>query len=90
MIALNLPSMTHEVLYESVDVDVRFEQHRPKPVTIKWNRQNFRITQVNMVHAVKEGDKRVYYFSVSDRTHFFKLRFDTELLSWNLVEFYTE
>ncbi len=82
--------MTHEVLYESVDVDVRFEKNRPKPVTVKWNRQDFRITSVNMVHAVREGDKRVYYFSVSDRTHFFKLRFDTELLSWNLVEFYTE
>ena len=45
---------------------------------------------VNLVHGAREGDKRIFYFSISDQTNFMKLRLDTETLEWRLVELYTD
>ena len=46
--------------------------------------------KVNLVHSTNEGEKRIYFFSVSDDTSFMKLRLDTGALEWRIVEFYSE
>ena len=46
--------------------------------------------RVNLIHATNEGERRVFYFSVSDRNHDFKLRLDTEALQWKMVELYAD
>jgi hypothetical protein len=57
---------------------------------MRWNDQNYDIRQVNLVHTAREGLKRVFYFSVSDKTNAFKLKLDPDLLEWRLVELYTD
>jgi len=80
----------HETLDDPIDVVVSFSQNRVVPRWIRWNGKNYQIKKVNLVHTAREGLKRVFYFSVSDLTNFFKLKLDPDLLEWRLVELYTE
>ncbi len=80
----------HQLLNESVDVDVTFRGKRIHPNRIRWGQRIYDMPDVNLVHQAHEGRKRIFYFSISDKTNFMKLRFDPELLEWKLVEFYTD
>jgi hypothetical protein len=78
----------HEFLNDPVDVAVQFSGKRIRPQTVRWGRNTYDIAQTNLVHGAREGQKRVFYFSVSDKANFMKLRLDTETLEWRLVEVY--
>lgn len=80
----------HEYLNDPVEVTVDFAGQRVRPREVRWDHRAYPIVHVNLVHGANEGTKRVYYFSVSDQTNFMKLRFDTETLSWRLVEVYSD
>ena len=80
----------HEFLNDPVDVVVSFANNRVRPRKLRWDAREYDIKKVNLIHGTKEGTKRLFFFSVSDDTNFFKLRLDTELLEWRLVELYTE
>jgi hypothetical protein len=82
--------MPHEILNDPIDVTVDFVGNRVRPKQIRWGRHTYPMHQVNLVHNAKEGNKRIFYFSVSDKSNFMKLRFDTESMEWRLVEFYTD
>lgn len=80
----------HELLHDPIDVIVSFSDNRVLPRRMRWNQRNYDIKRVNLVHSAKEGHKRVFYFSVSDSTNYFKLKLDPEHLEWHLVELYTD
>ncbi len=80
----------HEFLNDPIAVTVDFNGPRVKPTSIFWNNRHYPIPHVNLVHSAREGQKRLFYFSVSDDTNFMKLRFDTENLTWHITEFYAE
>lgn len=80
----------HELLNESVDVRVEFAGKRVRPTHVHWGKNTYIMKNVNLVHSTNEGEKRIYYFSVSDDTSFMKLRLDTGALDWRIVEFYSE
>lgn len=75
---------------DRIDVVVSFEGNRVIPRRLRWNRRDYDIARVNLVHMAREGEKRVFYFSVSDFANYFKLRFDAETLEWRLVEIYAD
>ena len=80
----------HELLHDPIDVVVSFADHRVLPRRMRWNQREYKIDRVNLVHTTREGQKRVFYFSVSDQTNYFKLRLDPEELEWHLVELYSD
>ena len=80
----------HETINEPVDVLVDFAGAKVKPLEIRWNKRIYPIASVNLVHATHEGEKRVYFFSVSDQAHMFTLKLYPELLQWTLVSVYEE
>ena len=82
--------MPHLLLNDPVDVIVTFCGATITPVRIRWNTQTYTPTQVNLVHRAQQGTTRLFYFSVSDATNFFKLQFNTDTLAWHLVEFYSD
>lgn len=82
--------MVHEILHDPVDVRVDFHGKRVHPKRLRWGNNIYDITQIHLIHPAREGTKRIYYFSASDTTNFFKLRFDTDSLEWHLVEFYSD
>ncbi len=80
----------HEILNDPVDVTVNFCERRVRPTLVHWGGRAYKMERVNLVHGIREGAKRIFYFSVSDDTNFMKLRLDTETLEWRLVEVYSE
>ncbi len=80
----------HELLNEPINVTVNFAGRRIQPTTVRWGTATYPIKRINLVHRTKEGDVRVFFFSVSNTTSFMKLKFDTETLQWFIVEFYAE
>ena len=80
----------HQLLNDPIDVTVEFNGKHVHPKHVRWGRHDYDMSSVNLIHGTKEGTRRVYYFSVSDRSNFMKLRLDTETLEWRLVEIYTD
>jgi len=80
----------YDLVNEPVDMLVSFRDNRVQPWIMKWNGKKYDIKQINLVHATREGNKKIFYFSVSDMINYFKIRFDTDSLEWRLVEIYTD
>lgn len=80
----------HEILNDPVEVQVEFSGRRVRPTCVKWGTKQYPMERVNLVHSTREGETRVFYFSISDNTTFMKLRLDTQSLEWRLVEIYSE
>ena len=75
---------------DSVDVIASFTKDGVFPRIIKWGQHRYKILQVNLVHAIKDGSVRIYFFSVSDGANSWKLGFNTESLSWWVEDFFQE
>ena len=82
--------MTIESINEPVEVRVDFCGTRVVPRAIYWNKRLYPIRSVNMVHHTSQGERQLFYFSVSDQTNYFKLEFDTSSLQWRLMEMYSD
>ncbi len=80
----------HEILNDPIDVSVHFSGRRVKPISVRFGARDYSIDRVNLIHSTKEGETKIFYFSVSDSSTFMKLRFDTSNLEWRLVEMYSE
>ncbi|MFH1405490.1 MAG: hypothetical protein ABIH21_05380 [Patescibacteria group bacterium] len=79
-----------ELINEPIDVLVSFVGNKVSPKRMHWAGKDYDIKTINLVHSAHEGMKRVFYFSVSDFSNYFKLRLDTDSLEWSLVELYTD
>lgn len=86
-IKYKLPGMV-EIIDESVSVNLLFNHLKRSvaPTSLYWRGRRYTITQVGLHHFLREGRVLVHVFSVTDGTTFFRLRFDTELLTWKLLE----
>lgn len=77
-------------MYETVNEPIRvlasFGPAGAKPLAFEWNGRRYAIDKINLVHTARDGRDLVYYFSVSDAVHYFKLRFSTVDLEWVLEE----
>lgn len=80
----------HSFLNDPVDVLVTFTRNRVRPMRLRWGDHSYDIKHVNFIHAGREGQKKLFYFSVSDDTNAFKLKLDPEILEWRLVEMYND
>lgn len=73
---------------ELAEVLVSFEKDKVRPRILKWGTGRYKISEVNLVHTIKEGAVRIYFFSVSDGANAFKLGFNTETLRWWVEDSY--
>lgn len=73
---------------ESVEVVASFTKNGVFPHILKWGQRRYKILKVNLVHAIKEGTVRIYFFSVSDGANAWKLGFNTESLRWWIEDHY--
>lgn len=74
---------------EPIEVIASFSKKGIFPHVIKRGQRRHRILKVNLVHAIKEGAVRIYFFSVSDGTNAWKLGFNTETLRWWVEDYCT-
>ncbi|MFH1522849.1 MAG: hypothetical protein ABIE43_03450 [Patescibacteria group bacterium] len=75
-----------EKLDEPIEVQVQFNKNKVRPMFFKWRDKTYCIEKINLVHKERQGNDKVYYFSVSDNVNFFRLAFFTRDLSWRLEE----
>lgn len=73
---------------ESVSVDLLSNHITKKvfPWVVSWRGRKYRITKVGLHHMIREGRVLMHVFSVTDGVIFFKLVFNTEQLTWQLLE----
>jgi hypothetical protein len=80
----------HEYLNDPISVTVDFIDRKVRPRIIRWDNRDYKINNVNMINSTNEDGEHVFYFSVSDKINFMKLRLNTQNLEWRLVELYTD
>lgn len=56
------------------------------PTSLYWRGRRYVITKVGLHHITREGRTMLHIFSVTDGTTSFKLEFNSETLSWKLLE----
>lgn len=72
-----------------VEVLARFDKTGLFPIVLKVGGRKYEIKKVNLMHSINDGAVRIYFFSVSDETNFWKLGFNTETLSWWIEDSYS-
>jgi len=79
-----------EKINEPVEVLVKFISQKVEPAFFKWRGKTYRIEKINMIHKERDGNDKIYYFSVSDKVNYFRLAFFTRDLSWRIEELFYE
>ncbi len=79
-----------EKLNEPIEVLVQFNSNKVLPQFFKWRSKTYKVEKINMVHKERDGNDKIYYFSVTDTANFFRLAFFTRDLSWWIQELYYE
>ncbi len=80
----------HEKINEPIEILVKFKGGDVTPAVFRWRNKIYKIEKLNLVHKERQGNDKIYYFSVSDKTNFFRLAFFTRDLDWRLEELYWE
>ena len=79
-----------EKLDEPIKVLVKFDGSKVLPTFFCWRNKTYKIEKLNLVHKEKDGNDKIYYFSVSDNANYFRLAFFTRDLSWRIQELFFE
>jgi hypothetical protein len=58
--------------------------YKIRPVRFNWNKKLFEIKEITYTWITREGQGRIYHFSISDGTTLYELSFDTASLLWRL------
>ena len=80
----------YETINEPIKVLVSFGPDKMRPLVFSWRGQKYPIDKINLVHWQKVGNDKLYHFSVSDKTNYFKLSFNTKDFNWQLEELYSD
>ncbi|OGF31678.1 hypothetical protein A2533_03680 [Candidatus Falkowbacteria bacterium RIFOXYD2_FULL_35_9] len=75
---------------EPIEVICAFLKNKSLPLYFRWGNRRYKIDKVNLVHSVRRGRDKLYFYSVSNKSNYFKLCFDTEKNCWTLNESYSE
>ncbi len=78
----------YKPIHEPIEVLVSFGQSNISPLFFRWGNRQYKIKKVNMVHIERQGRAKLFHFSVTDETNYFKLTFNGETLQWMLSESY--
>lgn len=83
--------MAYEEIQQRVSMIVFFQQGAIHPLRFKWNNTVYKIDRVHSHWTTRDGDTKVYHFSVSVGTpDCYELTFDLENLAWHLARVYLE
>jgi hypothetical protein len=79
-----------EQINDNIEVVTIFRENKIIPFKFLWKGQEVLIKKVNISYSRFEGRIKYYFFAVSDETNYFKLQFNTDNLSWTLLESYAD
>jgi hypothetical protein len=58
--------------------------YKIRPVRFKWNERLFEVKEITYSWQTKEGQNKIYHFSISDGKTLYELSFDTASLVWHI------
>jgi len=58
--------------------------YRIRPVRFKWNGKLFDIKEITYSWQTREGQTKVYHFSITDGKNLYELSFNTTSLLWSI------
>jgi hypothetical protein len=58
--------------------------YKIRPVRFKWNGRLFEVREITYSWQTKEGQNKIYHFSISDGKTLYELSFDTASLLWRV------
>ena len=75
---------------ERVDIVVLYKKHGDistlaLPYKMKWKNREITFTQLGMRHPTARGKRMIHIFDVSDGIDDYRLEFDAERLTWQLI-----
>jgi hypothetical protein len=79
-----------EQINEPIEVIAKFSGNTTIPVKFLWHGREILIKKINLAYSSWEGRVKFHFFAVSDDTNYFKLQFDSDNLTWTLLESYVE
>jgi len=72
-------------IQETISVVASFGMpYKIRPVKFRWNGKLFEVKEVTYAWQTKEGQTRIYHFSITDGKTLYELSFDTVSLAWRL------
>ena len=71
-----------EIINETVSVNLLNQQ----PSILTWGGRRYTLSKIGLHYTEREGRVLFHIFSATDGTTCFKLKFDTEMLAWTLME----
>lgn len=71
-------------ILEPINVWVLFSRNLIQPYSFFWRGRQIKVEKVNLIHTSKDGINTFYHFSVTAGGNFYRLKFDTNKLSWIL------
>ena len=75
---------------EPIEVIAKFSGNKAIPVKFLWQGREILIKKINLAYARFEGRSKFYFFAVSDNANYFKLQFNSDNLTWTLLETYAD
>lgn len=77
-----------EPINETISVDLVSDAAKGAafPWVFRWRGRQYKTRTVGLKHCIREGRVLYHIFSVTDGATCFRLRFDTETLSWKLLD----
>ncbi len=77
--------MTIENINEAVQVIAHFDGNKVRPLRFHWRDRTYHVRFVNAAWNSREGDDRVYYFSVTTKeSGTFELIYHTDGFLWKI------
>ncbi len=77
----------YEEVHEQISVAVCFKKGtKPKITSFVWRENRYDVEEVHLVSRARKGRECVWIFNVSTKSSAFKIRLDTDTLSWYLEE----
>jgi hypothetical protein len=78
------------IINQRVEVVAVFKKDTPAgricfPARMKYKNQQIEFRELGLKHPTAKGKRMVHVFDMSDGTNDYRLEFDAEDLSWNLV-----
>ena len=60
------------------------------PIKMRWRGQEIDITELGLRHPTVQGKRMIHVFHVADGANGYRIEFDAEALTWNLVAMIAE
>jgi len=77
-----------EKLQEKISVITKYDKEKGvcMPVKIRWRKRDYIMQKLAYYHKVRQGRTMQHIFHVTDGNLDFRIRMDSDLLSWTLEE----